>query len=402
MPWSDLEKEAPQSTTARLLWDDDNLYIIYECVDPYLDAEVTAHDGPVYQEDAVEIFATPNAAVPGNYYGYEMNINGTLLDYIAFDGGKERTKAIHPSWQSEGVVIATTYDRHPQRPPRTPTKAGFSKSPSPTTTFATWVDRFRRRTATNGAPDSTAPRATKANLGCGPIPARPRPTSTAPPVSASSPSRPLSSAAEARRSGSCNAGVRSEESRFFMVARIRRTSASLKAWAGRLKGWRGKRQRLWLRLLGYYFALGLVPVLLVDLIVLNTARETIEEAVLDSRREMAYRTAEEIARIFSPIVSNLKDLAQTVGTDPQDLDALLKKAALASSEVEAFYLVDAQNQIQIASTSLVLPASYDWDATWEQAAAGNLYVALIETFKETPKLFVALPVKRDDQPPQQS
>ena len=58
----------------------------------------------------MEIFATPNMAVPGNYYGYEMNINGTLLDYIAFRGGKERTKAIHSSWQSEGVVIATTYD----------------------------------------------------------------------------------------------------------------------------------------------------------------------------------------------------------------------------------------------------------------------------------------------------
>ena len=110
MPWSDLEKEQPQSTTARLLWDDDNLYIIYECVDPYLHSEVTEHDGAVYQEDAVEIFATPNMAVPGNYYGYEMNINGTLLDYIAFRGGKERTKAIHPSWQSEGVAIATTYD----------------------------------------------------------------------------------------------------------------------------------------------------------------------------------------------------------------------------------------------------------------------------------------------------
>ena len=110
MPWSDLENEDPQSTTARLLWDDYNLYIIYECVDPYLHAEVTEHDGAVYQEDAVEIFAAPNAAVPGNYYGYEMNINGTLLDYIAFRGGKERTKAIHPSWQSEGVAIATTYD----------------------------------------------------------------------------------------------------------------------------------------------------------------------------------------------------------------------------------------------------------------------------------------------------
>ena len=110
MPWSDLQQEAPQSTTARLLWDDANLYIIYECVDPYLDSAVTAHDGPVYQEDAVEIFAAPNMAFPGNYFGYEMNINGALLDYIAFDGGPERTKAIHSAWQSEGVVIATTYD----------------------------------------------------------------------------------------------------------------------------------------------------------------------------------------------------------------------------------------------------------------------------------------------------
>ena len=64
MPWSDLEKEEPQSTTARLLWDDDNLYIIYECVDPYLHSEVTEHDGAVYQEDAVEIFATPNMDGP--------------------------------------------------------------------------------------------------------------------------------------------------------------------------------------------------------------------------------------------------------------------------------------------------------------------------------------------------
>ena len=85
-----------------------------------------------------------------------------------------------------------------------------------------------------------------------------------------------------------------------MVARhMRRMISSLKTWAVRLKGWRGKRQRLWLRLLGYYLALGLVPVLLVDLVVLNAARDAIEEAVLDSRREMAHRTAAEIARIFS-------------------------------------------------------------------------------------------------------
>ena len=112
MPWSDLKKERAQSTVARLLWDDDYLYIVYECVDPYLDAEVEKHDGPVYQEDAVEIFATPNAANEDGitYFGYEMNIKGTLLDYIAFGGGDEWTSNIHFPWQSEGVQIATSFD----------------------------------------------------------------------------------------------------------------------------------------------------------------------------------------------------------------------------------------------------------------------------------------------------
>lgn len=175
---------------------------------------------------------------------------------------------------------------------------------------------------------------------------------------------------------------------------------SLKTWAARLKSWRSTKQRLWLRLVGYYLALGLVPVLLVDLIVLNAARDAIEEAVLESRREMAHRTAEEIARIFSPVAFNLESLARSVETEPQDWRALLKKVALGSSEVEGLYLVDAQNQIRAASASVALPVSYDWDAAWAKVAAGSLYVALIEEFKETPKLFVALPVERDDQPPQ--
>lgn len=39
-----------------------------------------------------------------------MNIRGTLLDYIAFGGGKAWTANLHPRWQSEGVKIATTYE----------------------------------------------------------------------------------------------------------------------------------------------------------------------------------------------------------------------------------------------------------------------------------------------------
>ena len=107
-PWDDVSHVPAQSTKARMLWDPGNLYILYECVDPYLHAEVTEHDGPVWEEDAVEIFVTPN---PGNlnaYFGYEMNARGTFLDYMAFNAGRERTEDIHFDWQSEGVEIATT------------------------------------------------------------------------------------------------------------------------------------------------------------------------------------------------------------------------------------------------------------------------------------------------------
>ena len=109
-PWNDTTGEEAQTTIARMLWDDENLYIVYVCKDPYLDSEVTAHDGPVYEEDAVEIFATPNPNDISAYFGYEMNINGALLDYMAFGGGEAWTENIHPAWQSEGVRIATTYE----------------------------------------------------------------------------------------------------------------------------------------------------------------------------------------------------------------------------------------------------------------------------------------------------
>lgn len=109
-PWDDVSRKPPQSTVARMLWDRQNLYIIYQCVDPYLDSEVTEKDGPVYEEDAVEIFATPNPDNLNAYFGYEMNINGALLDYMAFDAGVKRTENIHFEWENEGVQIATTYE----------------------------------------------------------------------------------------------------------------------------------------------------------------------------------------------------------------------------------------------------------------------------------------------------
>jgi hypothetical protein len=57
-PW-DSQTGAKQKTIARLLWDENNLYVSYECEDTDIVATHTEHDDPTYLDDAVEIFINP-------------------------------------------------------------------------------------------------------------------------------------------------------------------------------------------------------------------------------------------------------------------------------------------------------------------------------------------------------
>lgn len=109
VPWLHDAAEPVQETEVRMLWSATDLFIVYKCADPYIGAEIRDHDGATYLEDTVEIFATPNPDHVFNYYGYEMNVLETLLDYITFwrDGQRLTGGA---GWQSEGVRIATTID----------------------------------------------------------------------------------------------------------------------------------------------------------------------------------------------------------------------------------------------------------------------------------------------------
>lgn len=79
-PWED-QKGAKQATTARLLWDDEYLYVSYQCVDADVVAHFDKRDDPTYRDDAVEFFVNPKPS-QGFYYGLEMNARGTLYDYF--------------------------------------------------------------------------------------------------------------------------------------------------------------------------------------------------------------------------------------------------------------------------------------------------------------------------------
>jgi len=67
---------------ARVLWDDENLYVGYECEDADIVALYEKRDDPTYKDDAVEIFINPNPAQQGLYYGMEMNARAVLYDYL--------------------------------------------------------------------------------------------------------------------------------------------------------------------------------------------------------------------------------------------------------------------------------------------------------------------------------
>lgn len=96
-----------EQTVAKLLWNDEFLYVAFRCEDAHISAEQTRRDSPVYQDDCVEVFTAPNAEQPFNYFNIEMNVRRAFLDRHHPNGPK---KPQVPNWNATGIKIATTVD----------------------------------------------------------------------------------------------------------------------------------------------------------------------------------------------------------------------------------------------------------------------------------------------------
>jgi putative heme-binding domain-containing protein len=93
-----------EPTEAKLLWDDTNLYVSWRALDKHISAYVTEPNGPVSRDDCVEIFISPNPAKVTNYYTFEINAIGTMLNRARtgwYTGG--------PFWAPAGVQYRTTF-----------------------------------------------------------------------------------------------------------------------------------------------------------------------------------------------------------------------------------------------------------------------------------------------------
>ena len=69
-PWYESGKK--EQTLAKMLWDDENLYVAFVCEDAHIWAEHTLRDSSVWKDDTVEVFTAPNPEYPKTYFNIEM------------------------------------------------------------------------------------------------------------------------------------------------------------------------------------------------------------------------------------------------------------------------------------------------------------------------------------------
>ena len=79
-------REAPPKfhpiVQAKMMYDDENIYVIFRVQDQYVRVITKDIGGPVWQDAAVEFFFSPDASLPLSYFNLEVNCGGTpLLGY---------------------------------------------------------------------------------------------------------------------------------------------------------------------------------------------------------------------------------------------------------------------------------------------------------------------------------
>lgn len=103
-----------QKSTFRMLWDEENLYLFYECEDQFLTARETIRDGAPYLDDCVEIFLIPVPDPINMHYGFEVNLYKISNDFIymndIYKGDFISGKGFNPEFEVAFTIDGTVND----------------------------------------------------------------------------------------------------------------------------------------------------------------------------------------------------------------------------------------------------------------------------------------------------
>lgn len=122
-----------QETGARLLWNDEFLYVAFECKDTYINATLTEYNSPIYNEEVVEIFLDDDRDLK-TYIEIEVSPLNTLLHYAVHNNlqgatltfarvGKTIESAVRRNdeagiWSVEMAIPFSEFVTAPNNPPK--------------------------------------------------------------------------------------------------------------------------------------------------------------------------------------------------------------------------------------------------------------------------------------------
>ena len=95
-------------TRAKMLWDEDALYVYAWMEEPHVWGSLTKHDSIVYHDNDFEIFIDPDGDLE-NYYEVEVNVLGTIFDLLLVKTYINGGPADH-DWSFEGMEYAIDVD----------------------------------------------------------------------------------------------------------------------------------------------------------------------------------------------------------------------------------------------------------------------------------------------------
>ena len=122
---SETGKQATKSTTARMCYDDRNLYVAFDCKASRITATMTRRDDPVFNEDVVEIFVTPTCDMVRHFELVVSPRNVVFdADIVMAADGRSTGPGTSFAWNCEGLRTAARVRGTRCRPTAMPAPAG--------------------------------------------------------------------------------------------------------------------------------------------------------------------------------------------------------------------------------------------------------------------------------------
>ncbi len=101
---------ATKTTTARMCWDDTCLYICWDSVDTDIWGTMTQRDDPIYREEVVEAFLSPECDLV-RYYEFNVSPRNVIFDAsVTNPDGLGPADGTDYGWNCEGIRSAVVVD----------------------------------------------------------------------------------------------------------------------------------------------------------------------------------------------------------------------------------------------------------------------------------------------------